>query len=134
MTEHLRMTASCVYLWILKRFSNHFFYRAHLGKYLFHVQVAEFQPPDTVKKSFTSAFHGFALVPPRIFMRPSIVSFLRIVFDLLGIDSPDGFIFLFFSKHAKMERTDFPFSIRIAWKACSVSEYNFYGLFSFISY
>ena len=28
MTEHLRMTASSVYLWILRSFSEHLFYRA----------------------------------------------------------------------------------------------------------
>ena len=28
LTEHLRMTASCVYLWVLRSFSEHFFYRA----------------------------------------------------------------------------------------------------------
>ena len=28
LAEHLRMAASCVYLWILKSFSEHFFYRA----------------------------------------------------------------------------------------------------------
>ena len=50
------MTASCVYLRILRSFSNHLFYRAHLGNYLFHVQVAEF-PPDTVKIYFTGDFH-----------------------------------------------------------------------------
>ena len=49
--EHLRMTSSCVYLWILRRFSEH--------KLLFHVQVAEFQPPNTVKKYFTGAFQAF---------------------------------------------------------------------------
>ena len=31
LTEHLRMTASCVYLWILRLFSEHFFYTAILG-------------------------------------------------------------------------------------------------------
>ena len=28
LTEHLRMTASCVYVWILRNFSENFFYRA----------------------------------------------------------------------------------------------------------
>ena len=53
------MTASCVYLRILKSFSEHPFYRAPLRKHLFHVQVAEFQPPDIVKNYFTSAFQVF---------------------------------------------------------------------------
>ena len=53
------MTASCVYLWILRSFSEHLFYRAPLGKCLFHVQVAEFQPPDTVKDYFTGDFQAF---------------------------------------------------------------------------
>ena len=34
---------------ILRSFSDHLFYRAPLGNCLFHVQVAEFQPPDTIK-------------------------------------------------------------------------------------
>ena len=37
---------------ILRNFSDHPFYRALLGNCLFHVQVAEFQPPDTVKNCF----------------------------------------------------------------------------------
>ena len=59
LTEHLRMTASYVYLWILSSFSEHFFYRAALGNWLFHVQVSEFQPPDTVKNYFISASQAF---------------------------------------------------------------------------
>ena len=35
---------------ILRSFSDHLFYRAPLGNCLFHVQVAEFQPPDTIKR------------------------------------------------------------------------------------
>ena len=31
LAEHLQMTASCVYLWILRTFSKPFFYRATLG-------------------------------------------------------------------------------------------------------
>ena len=50
------MTDSCVYLRILRSFSEHFFYGAPLGNCLFCVQVAEFPPPDTVKKYFTGAF------------------------------------------------------------------------------
>ena len=57
--EHLRMTASCVYLWILRSFSEHCLYTAPLGNFLFHVQVTEFQPPDTVKNCFTGAFQAF---------------------------------------------------------------------------
>ena len=41
------MTLFCVYLWIFS-FSDHLFYRAVLGNCLFHVQVAKFQPPDTI--------------------------------------------------------------------------------------
>ena len=59
MTEHLRMTASCVYLWILRCFSEHFFYRATLGNCLFHVEVTECQPLDTIKNYFTGAFQAF---------------------------------------------------------------------------
>ena len=53
------MTASCVYLWILKSFSDHLFYRAPLGNCLFHLQVAEFQTPHTVKMYFASAVQAF---------------------------------------------------------------------------
>ena len=59
LADHLRMTASCVYLRILRSFSEHLIYRAPLGKCLFHVQVAEFLPADTVKNYFTSAFQAF---------------------------------------------------------------------------
>ena len=57
--EHLRMAASCVYLWILTRFQS------TLEKLLFYVQVAEFQLPDTLKNRcfsrcyFTGAFQAF---------------------------------------------------------------------------
>ena len=50
------MTASCVYLWILGSFSEHLFYRAPLGNCLWHVQFAEFHPPDTVKTLFYRCF------------------------------------------------------------------------------
>ena len=43
-------SASYVYLRILENFLEHLFYRAPLGNCLFHVQVAEFQPPDTIKR------------------------------------------------------------------------------------
>ena len=57
--KHLRMTASSVYLWILRSFSSHLFHRVPLGNWLFHLQVAEFQAAHTVKKHFTSAFQAF---------------------------------------------------------------------------
>ena len=50
------MTASCVYLWILESFSEHLFYRAPLRNWLWHVQFAEFHPPDTVKTLFYRCF------------------------------------------------------------------------------
>ena len=59
LTEQLRMTASCVYLLILRSFSDHLFYKAPLGNCLFHFQVAEFQPSHAVKKFFKSAFQVF---------------------------------------------------------------------------
>ena len=34
---------------ILRRFSGHLFFKAPLGNSLFHVQAAEFQPPDKIK-------------------------------------------------------------------------------------
>ena len=41
---------------ILRSFSDHLFFRALLGSNLFHVQVAEFQPPDEIKKVFHKPF------------------------------------------------------------------------------
>ena len=39
-----------LFIWeCLRSFSECLFYRAPLGNCLFHVQVAEFQPPDTIK-------------------------------------------------------------------------------------
>ena len=58
-TEHLRMTASCVYLWILRSFSEHLFYRKTLGDCSFHVHVEEFQPAYAIKIYFTGAFKVF---------------------------------------------------------------------------
>ena len=40
-------------------FLEHLFYTAPLRNYLLHVQVAEFQPVDTVKNFFTGAFQAF---------------------------------------------------------------------------
>ena len=57
--KHLRMTASCIYLWILRSFSDHLFYKPPLGNRLFHLQVAESQPPHAVKKYFRCAFQAF---------------------------------------------------------------------------
>ena len=39
-----------------KKFSEHLFCRASLRNCLFHVQVAVFQPADTVKNYFTGAY------------------------------------------------------------------------------
>ena len=44
---------------ILRSFSDHLFYRAPLGNCLFHVQVAEFQPPDTIKSISQVLFKEF---------------------------------------------------------------------------
>ena len=43
----------------LRSFWEYLFYRLPMGNCLFHVQVAEFQPPDTIKNYFTSAFQPF---------------------------------------------------------------------------
>ena len=59
MVEHLRVATSCVYLWILRSFSEYLFYRAPLRNCLFHVQVADFQAADTEKNYFTGAFQIF---------------------------------------------------------------------------
>ena len=54
------MNASLVYLWILRSFLEHLCYTAPLRNWLFHdVQVAEFQPADTVKNYFTGVFQVF---------------------------------------------------------------------------
>ena len=42
LTEHLRMTASCDYLWILGRFSEHFFYRVPWGNGYFMYMLHNF--------------------------------------------------------------------------------------------
>ena len=44
---------------ILRSFSDHLFYRAPLGNCLFHVQVAEFQTPDTIKSISQVLFKHF---------------------------------------------------------------------------
>ena len=41
---------------ILRSFSDHLFFRAPLGNSLFHVQVAEFQPPDKIKSISQALF------------------------------------------------------------------------------
>ena len=53
------MTVSCVSLRTLRGFLEHLFYKAPQGNYIFYVQVAEFQPPDTVKNYFIDAFQVF---------------------------------------------------------------------------
>ena len=59
MTEHLRITGFCIYLWVLRRFSKHLFYKESLENCFFHVQVAEFQSADAIKNFFASAFQAF---------------------------------------------------------------------------
>ena len=41
---------------ILRSFSDHLFFRAPLRNSLFHVQVAEFQPPDKIKSISQALF------------------------------------------------------------------------------
>ena len=48
-----------LFLWILKSFSEHLFYTAHLRNYLFHVKVAVFQPANTAKNYLTGAIQVF---------------------------------------------------------------------------
>ena len=53
-------TSGWLHLWILRRFPDHFFYRAPLGNCLFHAQVAGFQPQDTIRifhKCFSSILY-----------------------------------------------------------------------------
>ena len=47
------------YLWILRSFLEHAHYRATLGNCLFHGQVEEFQPVDTVKNISQVFFRYF---------------------------------------------------------------------------
>ena len=53
------MTASCVYLWFSRSFSEHLVDRAPLGNWLFNVTVAELQPADTVNNCFAGTFQEF---------------------------------------------------------------------------
>ena len=48
------------------------FFRKPMGNCLFHVQVAEFQSPDTVKSYFTSAFQAFYIRPRSSYSKASI--------------------------------------------------------------
>ena len=54
--KYLPVTDSCVYLWILRSCSDRPFYRALLGNWLSHVQVAGFQPSYTVKKGISQGY------------------------------------------------------------------------------
>ena len=49
LTEHLAMTACCVYLYILRSSSEYLFYRTTPGDCLFHAQIARFQPACKVR-------------------------------------------------------------------------------------
>ena len=53
------MTASCVYLWFSRSFSEHLFDRASLGNCLFNVTAAELQPVDAVNNYFAGTFQEF---------------------------------------------------------------------------
>ena len=46
-------------MWLLGSFSKHLSYKTPLRNCLFHVQVVEFQPADTVENYFTGAFQAF---------------------------------------------------------------------------
>ena len=59
LTEHLRMTASWVYVWILRSFSKHFFYRAPRGNCYFMYKLQNFAPSDLVKSYFTHDCRAF---------------------------------------------------------------------------
>ena len=56
LTEHLQMSASCVKF---ETFFRTLLLQSTLGKPLFYLQVAQFQPPDTVKNYFTGNFQAF---------------------------------------------------------------------------
>ena len=47
------------FLCLSVNFNFHFFYKAPLGNWLFHTQVAELQPLDAVKNYFIGAFQVF---------------------------------------------------------------------------
>ena len=51
-----RMTASCVYLWILRSFSDHLFYRAPLGNCIFHLQAPQFWPVKRISQKLFKHF------------------------------------------------------------------------------
>ena len=61
LTEYLRITASCVYLWFSRSYFEKelLFDSEPLGNCLFYVPVAEFQPADTVNNYFAGAFQEF---------------------------------------------------------------------------
>ena len=73
LTEH--------YLWILRSFSDHLFYKAPFGNWLFHLQVAEFQPPHTVNKYFTSAFQAFYIRRKSCSKACMCLKSLKIIFE-----------------------------------------------------
>ena len=55
LTEHFWMTASCVYLLILRSFSEHVLYRATPGNCYFMCKLQNFK---TVKQYFTGTFYA----------------------------------------------------------------------------
>ena len=80
------MTASCVYLWILRSFSDRFFYRVSLGNCLFHVQVAGFQPLDAAKMYFTGAFEAFYTRKRSSYSKAFIyLKFLKIFYEEVNL-------------------------------------------------
>ena len=58
-TPFWQNTSRWLFLCLPVNFSEHLFYRTPWGDYLFHVQVAGFQPAHTIKNYFTGTFPAF---------------------------------------------------------------------------
>ena len=76
MTEHLRMTASYVYLWILRNFSHYLFYRAPLRNCLFHGKLQNFNTgysKNVVRRFFSSILYQPASLRKKLFRTSSFM-------------------------------------------------------------
>ena len=59
LAEHLRMTASCIYLWILRSFSKHLFYRAPRGNCYLMYKLSNFNHQIQLKTILQVLFKHF---------------------------------------------------------------------------
>ena len=82
LTEYLRITASCAYLWFLRSFLQGFFDRAPPGNGLFYVPVPEIQPANTVNNYLAGAFEEFYKGTRRSLLKEFIyLKYLKIICD-----------------------------------------------------